>query len=45
MLKSNRSFTSTKLKRYKIIDSFISNGDETLIILTSIGRLLNLVIF
>ena len=40
MLKSNRSFTITKLKKdIKIIDSFISNGDETLIILTSIGRL------
>ena len=40
MIKSNRSFTITKLKNNnKIIDSFISNEDKNLIILTSIGRL------
>ena len=41
MVKSNRTFTITKLKNnIKIIDSFISNGEENLIILTSIGRIL-----
>ena len=40
MVKSNRSFAITKLKNnQKIIDSFISNGKENLIILTSIGRI------
>ena len=40
MLKSNRSFAITKLKNnIKIIDSFISNEREHLIILTSIGRI------
>ena len=41
MIKSNRSFAITKLKNnIKTIDSFISNKEEDLIILTSIGRLL-----
>jgi len=40
MIKSNRSFTITKLKNnLKTIDSFISNESEDLIILTSIGRI------
>ncbi len=40
MLKSNRAFAITKLKNnIKIIDSFIYRGEETLIILTSIGRI------
>ncbi len=40
MIKSNRSFTITKLKNnLKTIDSFISNEREDLIILTSIGRI------
>jgi len=40
MIKSNRSFAITKLKNnIKIIDSFISNEDKNLIILTSIGRM------
>jgi len=40
MLKSNRSFTITKLKNnLKTIDSFISNENKDLIILTSIGRI------
>ena len=40
MLKSNRTFAITKLKNnIKIIDSFIYRGEETLIILTSIGRI------
>jgi len=42
MLKSNRSFTITKLKNnLKTIDSFISNENKNLIILTSIGRIFN----
>jgi len=40
MIKSNRSFTITKLKNdIKTIDSFISNESKDLIILTSIGRI------
>jgi DNA gyrase subunit A len=40
MVKTNRSFTITKLKNnLKTIDSFISNEDKDLIILTSIGRI------
>ena len=40
MIKSNRSFTITKLKNnFKTIDSFISNENKDLIILTSIGRI------
>jgi len=40
MIKSNRSFTITKLKNnLKTIDSFISNESRDLIILTSIGRI------
>ena len=40
MVKSNRSFTITKLKNNtKTIDSFISNEEKNLIILTSIGRI------
>jgi len=40
MIKSNRSFTITKLKNnLKTIDSFISNEGKDLIILTSIGRI------
>jgi len=40
MIKSNRSFAITKLKKdIKIIDSFISNEEKNLIILTSIGRI------
>ncbi len=40
MMKSNRSFTITKLKNnLKTIDSFISNESKDLIILTSIGRI------
>jgi len=40
MIKSNRSFAITKLKNnIKIIDSFISNVEKNLIILTSIGRI------
>jgi DNA gyrase subunit A len=40
MVKSNRSFSITKLKNnIKIIDSFISNKDQNLLILTSIGRI------
>lgn len=40
MMKSNRSFTITKLKNnLKTIDSFISNEKNDLIILTSIGRI------
>jgi DNA gyrase subunit A len=40
MIKSNRSFTITKLRNnIKIVDSFISNEEKDLIILTSIGRI------
>ncbi len=40
MIKSKRSFTITRLKNnIKIIDSFVSNEEEDLIILTSIGRI------
>ena len=40
MIKSNRSFAITKLKNnIKTIDSFISDGDQNLLILTSIGRI------
>ena len=40
MIKSNRSFTITKLKNnIKTIDSFISHENKNLIILTSIGRI------
>jgi len=40
MINSNRSFAITKLKNnIKIIDSFITNGEQKLIILTSIGRI------
>ena len=40
MLKSNRSFIITKLKNnIKTIDSFVSNEEKNLIILTSIGRI------
>ncbi len=40
MIRSNRSFTITKLKNnLKTIDSFISNESKDLIILTSIGRI------
>ncbi len=40
MIKSNRSFSITKLKNNsKTIDSFISNENKNLIILTSIGRI------
>jgi len=40
MMKSNRSFAITKLrKNVKTIDSFISNEEKNLIILTSIGRI------
>ncbi len=40
MIKSNRSFTITKLKNnLKTVDSFISNENKNLIILTSIGRI------
>ncbi len=40
MIKSNRSFTITKLKNnLTTIDSFISNEKKDLIILTSIGRI------
>ncbi len=43
MIKSNRSFTITKLKNnLKTIDSFISNERKDLIILTSIGRIFKL---
>ncbi len=42
MIKSNRTFTITKLKNnLKTIDSFISNENRDLIILTSIGRIFN----
>jgi len=44
MIKSNRSFTITKLKNnLKTIDSFISNEKKDLIILTSIGRIFKLI--
>ncbi|WP_288250186.1 DNA topoisomerase (ATP-hydrolyzing) subunit A [uncultured Prochlorococcus sp.] len=40
MINSNRSFAITKLKNNtKIIDSFISNEEKNLIILTTIGRI------
>jgi len=40
MIKSNRSFAITKLKNnIKTVDSFISNEEKNLIILTSIGRI------
>ena len=40
MINSNRSFLITKLKKnVKTIDSFISNKEKNLIILTSIGRI------
>ena len=42
MIKSNRTFTISKLKNnLKTIDSFISNENKDLIILTSIGRIFN----
>jgi len=42
MIKSNRSFTISKLKNnLKTIDSFIFNKNKDLIILTSIGRIFN----
>ena len=41
MIKSNRSFTITKLKNnIRTIDSFVSNEEKNLVILTSIGRIL-----
>ncbi len=40
MIKSNRSFSITKLKNnIKLIDSFISYKDKNLLVLTSIGRI------
>ncbi len=40
MIKSNRSFSITKLKNnIKTVDSFISNEAKNLVILTSIGRI------
>ena len=40
MIKSNRSFAITKLKNnIQTIDSFISNEEKNLVILTSIGRI------
>ena len=40
MIKSNRSFSTTKLKNnIKTIDSFISDEEKNLVILTSIGRI------
>ena len=40
MINSNRTFTITKLKKnIKTIDSFVSMGEETLILLTSLGRI------
>ncbi len=40
MIKSNRSFGITKLKNnIKTIDSFVSNEEKNLLILTSIGRI------
>ena len=40
MLKSNRIFSITKLKDYShVVDSFIYNQEEKIIILTSIGRI------
>jgi len=40
MIKSNRSFSITKLKKnVNIVDSFIANEEKNLIILTSIGRI------
>jgi DNA gyrase subunit A len=40
MIKSNRSFAITKLKEDSItVDSFISNEEKKLVILTSIGRI------
>ena len=40
MIKSNRSFTITKLKdNLKTIDSFISSDNKDLIVLSSIGRI------
>ena len=40
MIKSNRSFTVTKSKNnIKVVDSFISNEENNLAILTSIGRI------
>ena len=40
MIQSNRTFAITKLKNnIKIIDSFITNEEKNLIILTSLGRL------
>ncbi len=42
MIKSNRTYTITKLKNnLQTIDSFISNENKDLIILTSIGRIFN----
>ena len=42
MIKSNRTFTITKLKKnIKTIDSFIYDENKDLIILTSIGRIFN----
>ncbi len=42
MIKSNRTFTITKLKNnLKTVDSFIANENKDLIILTSIGRIFN----
>ena len=44
MIKSNRTFTITKLKNnLKTVDSFIANENKDLIILTSIGRILTLI--
>ena len=46
MIKSNRSFSITKLKNnIKTIDSFISNEDKNLIILTSLGRIFKFDLF
>jgi len=42
MIKSNRTFTITKLKNnLKTIDSFVFNEKKDLLILTSIGRIFN----
>jgi len=42
MIKSNRTFTITKLNNNsKTIDSFISNENKDLMILTSLGRIFN----
>ena len=43
MIKSNRTFITKLKNNIKTVDSFILNEEKNLIILTSIGKFLNLI--